>query len=60
LEEVCHWEWALRFQMLKSGPTFLSILMPANPDVEFSVLSPELCLLACPQTSHQDNNGLNL
>jgi hypothetical protein len=20
LEEVCHWRWALRFEMLKSGP----------------------------------------
>ena len=25
LEEVCHWEWALGFQMLKPGPVSLSL-----------------------------------
>lgn len=37
LGEVCHWRWALRFQMLKPGPVALSLfLLPADPDVENS------------------------
>jgi hypothetical protein len=35
LEEVCHWRWALRFQMLKPGPVPPSLSLPADPDVEF-------------------------
>jgi hypothetical protein len=37
LEEACHCEWLLRFQMLKPGPVFHCIfLLPVNLDVELS------------------------
>jgi hypothetical protein len=29
LEEVCHWEWALRFQMLKPGSIRILLSLPA-------------------------------
>lgn len=41
LEKVCHWEWALKSQMLKPGPVSHSLfLLPANPDVEFLATMP--------------------
>ena len=43
LEEVCHWGWALRFQLLKPGlmpHSFSSPPLPVNPDVFVSATSP--------------------
>ena len=40
LEEVCHWELALRFQKLKPGLVVYSLfLLPVDPDVEPSAAS---------------------
>ena len=40
LEEVCHWEWALRFQKAHSNPRVSLFLLPAGPDLELSATSP--------------------
>jgi hypothetical protein len=60
-EEVCHRAWALRFQMLKSGPVahFL-FLLPADLDIELLAPSPALCLPICHHALHHENNGLSL
>jgi hypothetical protein len=44
LEEVCHWEWALRFQKLIPGPVspfslFPTLLLSVYQDVNLSRLS---------------------
>jgi hypothetical protein len=50
LEEVCHWDWALRFQKLKPGLEVQSLfLLPVDQDVELSAPSPAPCLPACRQ-----------
>jgi hypothetical protein len=43
-EDVCHWEWALVFQMLKPGPVSSP---PVDPDAELSpTLQHHVCLHA--------------
>ena len=34
LEEVCHWEWALRFSEAQARPSDSLSLLPVDPDVE--------------------------
>jgi hypothetical protein len=56
LEEVCHRGWALRFQKHKQGPVSLSLLLPAIPDVELSVLLQfHVCLHAVMLFHHADS-----
>ena len=62
LEEVCHWEQALRSQMLtQARPNVANFFfLPEDPDVEISATSPAPCLLAWCSASCHDNNGLKL
>lgn len=61
LEEVCHQGQALRSQKLKPGLLGLILfLLSVDPDVELSVPSLTLCLLACCHASIQDDNELSL
>jgi hypothetical protein len=46
LEEMCHWGWALRSQMIKPGSMAHS-LVPADPDIELSATSPVPWLPPC-------------
>ena len=61
LEEVCHWGWALKSQMLKLGlvSQFL-FLLSDDLGVELSALSPAPCLSVCSHAPLRDDNGLNL
>lgn len=54
LEEVSHWGWALRFQMLKPAPESHSF-PAANPDVELSAASSAAYLPACHHVSYRQN-----
>jgi hypothetical protein len=61
LEEVCHWRWALKLQMLKLGPVAHFVFqLPANPDVELLAPSPVSYLPVYNHASHHDGNGPNL
>lgn len=61
LKEVCHWQWALRFQKFKPGPVAHSFFLgPANPDIELSATSPAPCLPVCHHAFHRDDNELSL
>lgn len=54
LENVCHWGWALKLQLLKPG------LLSTDPDIE--ILTPSLapCLPEHRHVSYHVNNGLNV
>lgn len=57
LEEV-----GIGFEVSDAGasPVSLPFLLPADLDVELSVISPGPCLHVCQQASQHDNNRLNL
>ena len=57
LEELCHGEWALNFQMLKPGPMSLSQEL-ANSVVELLAISSTLCLPVFHHASQYDDNRL--
>jgi hypothetical protein len=56
LEEVCHWEWALRFQKLIPGPVSLSL--PVDQDIKFSATTLPPSLHVCCHVPFYDDNGL--
>ena len=58
LEEVCHWEWDLGFQMFKPGPWLSIFFLAVDRDVELSGSSPAPCLPVC--HASDNDNGLSL
>lgn len=57
LEEACHWNWALRFQIANPVPVSL-FLVPTCPDLEILALSPALYLPVCSHAFCHNDNGL--
>jgi hypothetical protein len=61
LEEVCHWGWALRFQMLnQASPGGVLFLLSLDPDVDLSATSPAPCMPVCYHATCHDSNGLSI
>ena len=44
----------------QARPNVTLFLLPENPDIELSAISPAPCLSGCCHTSHHADNGRNL
>lgn len=60
MAEVCHWMWALGFRIPKPDSVAPLFLLPADPDVKLTAVSPAPCLPACYHASPCVDNGLRL